>query len=177
MEETHAPGWQRLLYLLFSLTLGLCATAWFSTASPRPGLASGLAHHAYLPFAVRPVPTPTLTPTATPLPPIPDVRVEPSCSNFRGGSRQDPNGEYVCFKNDDSQPADMTNWRVQDEKEHTYTFPPFILNPGAIVRLHSGPGSNTATDLHWARGLVWNNDHDTVYLYDTFGRLVSSYVY
>ncbi len=131
----------------------------------------------YLPFVARPVPTPTLTPTATPLPPIPDVRVEPCCCNVTGGSWQDPNGEYVCFRSYDLQPADMTNWYVQDEQEHTYTFPPFTLNPGAIVRLHSGPGRNTATELHWARGLVWNNDGDTVLLCDTFGREVDRYVY
>lgn len=177
MGEIRVPGWQRLLCLLIPLTLALCAVALSSTALPSPGLAFGLGHYVYLPLAARPVPTPTPTPTATPLPPLLDVRVEASCCSFRGGSRQDPNGEYVCFKNYDSQPADMTDWRVQDAVEHTYTFPPFVLNSGAIVRLRSGPGSNTAADLHWARGLVWNNDHDTVYLYDAFERLADSYVY
>jgi hypothetical protein len=71
----------------------------------------------------------------------------------------------------------MIDWRVEDASRHSYNFPAFTLNPGAIVRLHSGPGTDTATDLHWGRGLVWNNDHDTVYLYDAFSRLVSRHVY
>jgi len=151
--------------------------ALFGTSSPSRGQPTG--YYTYLPLAARPVPPPTPTPTATPLPRIPDVRIEgeDSCSRFRGGSRQDPNGEYVCFKNYEPQPADMTAWRVEDASRHTYIFPPFILNPGAIVKLHSGSGADTATDLHWGIGLVWNNDHDTVYLYDAFGRPVARYVY
>jgi competence protein ComEC len=177
--RNHAPASQHVLHLLVPLVLGFCTVALVSIASSSPDLAAELDHCIYLPVAARPAPTPTLTPTPTPLPPIPDVRVEGegSCSSFKGGSREDPNGEYVCFKNYDSQPADMSGWRVEDAAQHSYTFPPFILHPGAIVRLHSGPGSNTATDLHWARGLIWNNDHDIVYLYDVFGRLVDSYVY
>jgi len=137
----------------------------------------------YVPFAARPVPTPTLTMTPTPTPtvtptPLPlDVRVEWACCNVRGGSREDPNGEYVCFKNYDWRPADMTDWHVRDEQEHEYQFPPFILDPDAIVRLHSGAGRDTATELHWASGLVWNNSGDTILLYDERWNLIDRYVY
>jgi len=103
--------------------------------------------------------------------------VEGACSNFKGGSARDPSGEWVCFKNYEEQNADMTNWRVQDASAHTYVFPPFSLDPIASVRLHSGAGADTATDLYWGGGAVWNNNHDTVYLYDQFGRLVSRYRY
>ncbi len=146
---------------------------------PAQGMPPGSGHGAYLPIAAKPVPTPTATPTATPLPPIHQVRIlgEDLCSRFHGGSRQDPNGEYVCLRNDDSRPADMTGWRVLDASQHEYRFPMFLLPSGGTVRLHSGAGADTASDLHWAAGLVWNNDHDTVYLYDFFGRLVSRYVY
>jgi len=134
---------------------------------------------AYIPAVAKPVPTSTPTPTRTPLPPIPSVHVlgEDACSRFKAGSAQDPNGEYVCFHNDDTHAVDMTGWRVEDSAAHRYTFPPFVLARDAIVRLHSGPGTNTASDLYWARGLVWNNDHDTVYLFDVFSRLVTVYVY
>jgi hypothetical protein len=71
----------------------------------------------------------------------------------------------------------MTAWQVEDEGGHTYTFPPFVLAPLSRVRLHSGPGADTSTDLYWGRGLVWNNDHDTVMLFDAWRRLVSRYVY
>jgi len=71
----------------------------------------------------------------------------------------------------------MSGWQVQDASQHTYIFPPFTLRPGAIVKLHSGPGADTATDLYWGGGLVWNNDGDIVYLYDAFEQQVVRYVY
>lgn len=172
MPDIHAPPWQRYLFRCCTVLGILGCVSLLSSASP-----SGTSPSCHLPFVAKPIPTPTLTPTATPLPPIPHIRVERSCSCFGGGSRDDPNGEYVCFRNHDPHPVDMTGWQVQDEARHTYVFPRFVLASGATVRLFSGPGSNTATELHWARGLVWNNGHDTVFLYDVFGRLVDAYVY
>lgn len=177
MANLPASGRRRLPGAILALVILASAAGAFGAASKTSGLAWELDQGMYLPFVAKPAPTPTLTPTATPLPPVSAVRVEGSCSSFQGGSRQDPNGEYVCFMNYDSLAVDMTDWRVEDASDHSYTFPPFLLALGAMVRLHSGPGADTATDLHWARGLVWNNDHDIVYLYDAFGRLVSRYVY
>ncbi len=177
MANLPAPGRRQLLGSILAFMILVSAAGAFGTVSQTSALARRLDQGMYLPFVAKPAPTPTITPTPTPLPPIPAVRVEGPCSSFQGGSRQDPNGEYVCFLNYDSQAVDMTDWRVEDASEHSYTFPPFLLDPGAIVRLHSGPGADTATDLHWARGLIWNNDHDIVHLYDAFGRLVSRYVY
>jgi hypothetical protein len=173
LANIEARVWRRLLPLLCVPLAILGYVSFLSAASPGPGSTASC----HLPFVAKPVPTPTLTPTATPLPPIPNIHVERSCSCFEGGSRDDPNGEYVCFKNYESQPVDMTGWQVQDEAGHTYVFPRFILQAGAIVRLFSGPGSNTDSELHWARGLIWNNSHDTVYLYDALGRSVDAYVY
>ena len=174
MLSIQTPVRRRLLPLLCVPLAIWGGVSFLSAASPAP---AGSSSSCRLPFVAKPLPTPTLTPTATPLPPIPNVRVERSCSCFEGGSRDDPNGEYVCFKNHEARSVDLTGWQVQDETGHTYVFPRFTLQPGATVRLFSGPGSNTGTELHWARGLVWNNSHDTVYLYDAFGRLVEAYVY
>lgn len=173
----RAVPWRRTVCVLASIASGAFAAYLLGAALSSSGLAVGFEGQLYLPLVAKPRPTPTPTPTVTPLPPILQVRVEESCSDFRGGSSQDPNGEYVCFMNHDWRAADMTDWRVQDAAQHTYIFPHFVLDPGAIVRLHSGPGTNTATELHWARGLIWNNNHDVVYLYDCFARLVTSYVY
>jgi len=72
----------------------------------------------------------------------------------------------------------MSGWHVQDEVDTTYTFPAFTLLARAHVRLHTGSGTNTATDLYWARGrAVWNNTGDTVYLYNSAWVLVDSYSY
>jgi len=177
VAQSHKALRPELLCLMVAVTLGLWTAAGLEADSRSAGHTAHTEPDAYLPFVAKPMPTPTVTPTATPLPLIRDVRVEGPCSSFKGGSTRDPNGEYVCFKNYDTQTADMTRWLVRDAAAHTYTFPSFVLNPGATVKLHSGPGSNTATDLYWGRGLVWNNDHDTVYLYDAFGRPVNMYVY
>lgn len=183
MEKIHLPGQRRFLYVYVCMALGLSTTALFGIVLSAPALAARFGYLAYFPLAAKPVPTPTFTPTPTPTPtatptPIPpDVRVDLSCSNVRGGSAQDPSGEYVCFRSYDLRPVTMTDWRVQDEKRHTYVFPAFVLNPGAIVRLHSGPGHNTGMDLYWGTGLIWNNDHDTVYLYDALGNEIAHYRY
>lgn len=105
------------------------------------------------------------------------MRVEWTCCNVWGGSAQDPNGEWVCFRSYDTLPADMLGWYVEDSARHRYTFRAFVLAAGASVRLHSGVGADLTEDVYWGRGLVWNNDHDSVDLYDRFGRSVSHLQY
>lgn len=165
-------------YVPQGLGLAIClAVAGLALVTPNtavlPTSDAGLQASLYLPFAAKPIPSPTPTPTATPLPRLLDVRVEWSCCNVRGGSTQDPNGEWVCFKNYDSQLADLARWYVEDAAFHRYTFHACVLVPGAIVRLHSGAGADIATDVFWGGSTVWNNTHDTVDLYDCFGRNVS----
>ena len=136
----------------------------------------------YLPLlSAPPAPTPTPTPTVTPVPYAgPDVRVAEWCSDFlaAGSDESDPTHEHVCVQNHDTIAADLSNWSIQDLIGHTYTFPEFALNPGMHMRIHTGSGANTATDLYWGRGnAVWNNTGDTVYLYDDAGSLVDVYTY
>ena len=136
----------------------------------------------YLPYLSAP-PAPTATPTATATPAPyegPDVRVAEWCSDFlaEGSEESDPTHEHVCVQNHDTVVADLSNWSIQDLIGHTYTFPEFSLNPGMHVRVHTGSGENTATDLYWGRGsAVWNNEGDTVYLYDSLGSLVNTFEY
>lgn len=74
---------------------------------------------------------------------------------------------------------EMEGWIVKDEYGGTYTFPPFTLESGRETRLHTGCGQNTATDIYWYKEgyAVWNNDGDTVFLFDGSGSLVSEYSY
>lgn len=136
----------------------------------------------YLPLLSAP-PIPTATPTATPtrVPYTgPDVRIAEWCSDFiaAGSEDSDPTYEHVCVQNHDTVAADLTNWSIQDLIGHSYTFPEFSLNPATHVRVHTGSGENTATDLYWGRGsAVWNNEGDTVFLYDSSGSQVDEYAY
>ena len=82
------------------------------------------------------------------------------------------------IENTGSVAVNMQGWILKDKANHRFEFPYFILNPGKTVTVHTGKGANTATDLYWNRGTaVWNNDHDTAYLYDSSGNLVDSYSY
>lgn len=111
-----------------------------------------------------------------------DVKINPACCQFDapGDDNANLNEEYVCFTNWGTAAQQMTTWKVQDQAKvaHTYTFPSFTLQPGASVVLHTGSGINTATDLYWgSSAAIWNNDGDTVYLYDGVWNLVDSYWY
>jgi hypothetical protein len=108
------------------------------------------------------------------------VRIASECSQWDapGNDNDNLNEEYVCFVNIGVSAADLTGWHVRDVANNAYTFPAFTLAVGASVRLRSGAGTDTATDLYWGRGqAVWNNGGDTVYLYDAGWGLVDEYSY
>nr|WP_305794484.1 lamin tail domain-containing protein [Halomarina rubra] len=96
----------------------------------------------------------------------------------QGNDRDNMNDEYVVFENVGTAALDLTNWQVADAVGKTYTFPSFSLPEGAQVTLHTGSGSDTATDLYWsASGPVWNNGGDTVTVTDDSGTTVTSTTY
>ena len=84
--------------------------------------------------------------------------------------------EWVEITNRGSSPVSLSGWKIEDDSsKHTYTFPSFTLDPQATVTLHTGEGTDTATELYWGSGSpLWNNDGDTAYLFDDSGNLVSS---
>lgn len=109
------------------------------------------------------------------------VVVAPWCSQFDapGNDNENEEEEYVCFENQGDQAVEMAGWTVQDEHGWTYTFPSFTLAPGAAVRVRTGCGEDTSTDLYWCKDgtAVWNNGGDTVFLYDGAGNLVTQSSY
>lgn len=92
---------------------------------------------------------------------------------------RDVEGEYVLIRNTSTQAADMTGWKLHDgAQRHTYIFPPFVLAPGAEVKLWTRTGANDAANLYWGqRVAVWNNEGDTGTLLDASGAVVSRYTY
>jgi endonuclease YncB( thermonuclease family) len=89
------------------------------------------------------------------------------------------NDEYVDVKNDGSSSLDMTGWTLEDEAGYTYQFPDgFSLGAGDTVRVHTGSGTDSSTDLYWGSGSpIWNNDSDTAYLYDDASNLAAEKTY
>ncbi|MBO8182829.1 MAG: thermonuclease family protein [Archaeoglobus sp.] len=85
------------------------------------------------------------------------------------------NDEFVVLENK-GDTVNLQDWILSDEANHRYTFPNFNFESGATVTIHTGFGVDNQTDLYWNSGKpIWNNDHDTAYLYDPQGNLVDEF--
>jgi hypothetical protein len=112
-----------------------------------------------------------------------------SCVRIVGGVFDSPgndnympylNQEYVIVKNACSTSKLMTGWKVHDyNRIHVYRFPTgYRIAAGASVKLRSGTGTNSSTNLYWKRtyGAVWNNDPpERAYLRKSDGTLANSW--
>jgi hypothetical protein len=94
------------------------------------------------------------------------------------GSNTSLNAEWIQFRNRCSTSGSLTNAKIKDGAGHTYTFGSYTLGGGKYVKVHTGKGSNTATDRYQGRSwYVWNNDKDTAYLYNASGTRLDSCSY
>ncbi|MCW3128671.1 MAG: right-handed parallel beta-helix repeat-containing protein [Methanophagales archaeon] len=92
-----------------------------------------------------------------------------------GNDHYNLNDEYIVLKNIGGTSINLEGWVMQDKENRTYIFPCFELLSGATVTIRTGSGTNTATDLYWgSKRAIWNNDGDTVYLYDPNNNLVAT---
>lgn len=91
-----------------------------------------------------------------------------------GDDGENLNDEYVVLTNRGDEPVDLSGFRLADEAGATYVVPDGVeLAPGASLTLHTGSGTDTATDRYWGRSSpVWNNDGDTVILTAPDGTVV-----
>ena len=119
-----------------------------------------------------PSPTDTVTDGAT-------LTVADVHADAEGNDHENLNDEYVVFEHTGDESLDLTGWTVADAAGHTYTFPSgFTLDAGGQVTLHSGSGTDTATDLYWgADSAIWNNGGDTISVTDANGDKVIEHTY
>ncbi len=90
----------------------------------------------------------------------------------QGSDYSNNNDEYVTIKNS-CQDTNMNEWQIKDEARHIYTFKNFVAETGSQFTLYTGQGQDTQTEIYWGKSCaIWNNDHDTLYLYDEQGNLV-----
>lgn len=83
------------------------------------------------------------------------------------------NGEWIQLHNRCATTVALTSSRIRDAAGHTYTFTSSTLGGGRYVKVHTGRGTNTATDRYWSQSwFIWNNDRDTASLYNHFGVLI-----
>jgi len=79
---------------------------------------------------------------------VPSVRITHLEYNPEGA---DVAGEYALIQNQGETTEDLTNWTLSDLAGHTFVFPAFVLEPGASVKVWTGVGTNSATELYWGR--------------------------
>jgi micrococcal nuclease len=97
--------------------------------------------------------------------------------NAPGDDSLNLNEEYISFKVVVS--GALLGYSVEDETGNRYEFPDRVFNKGDVVKLHSGEGHDTQTDLYWGASgaAIWNNDGDTVKVLDPQDQIVESYTY
>lgn len=89
---------------------------------------------------------------------------------------RDQDGELTFIQNLGSQPVDLTGWTLSDIADHVFTFPNYILQPSATVTVHVCTGEPAPDILYWGHcKAVWNNDGDTITLYDANHNTISVY--
>ncbi|MBY8846690.1 lamin tail domain-containing protein [Streptomyces sp. SP2-10] len=88
-------------------------------------------------------------------------------------SNRSLNKEWVELTNDTRRAVNLDDWTLEDEDGHTYTFDHYRLDGRATVRIHTGKGRDTKTDLYQdRRHYVWDNRSDTATLRDDRDRFV-----
>ena len=86
------------------------------------------------------------------------------------GTNTSLNGEYVVVRNNSTIVRNLKSFTVRDAQAHVYTFAAFNLGPGKAVKVHTGKGTNTATDRYWGKtAYVWNNGGDTATMKNASG--------
>ncbi|MEU6687248.1 lamin tail domain-containing protein [Streptomyces sp. NPDC046832] len=89
------------------------------------------------------------------------------------GSNRSLNREWVEITNTARRAVNLDGWTLSNEDGRTYTFDHFRLDGRATVRIHTGIGRDTDTDLYQdRRHYVWDNRSDTATLRNDRGRFI-----
>ena len=92
---------------------------------------------------------------------------------FYDGVEDGEADEYVEIENTGEAVADLENWTLADEVDHTYTFPAYNLESNQSIKVYTNMGEFS----YGSGAAIWNNIGDTAYLKDGNGNLMDSYGY
>ncbi len=82
----------------------------------------------------------------------------------------------IVAPSDDASAIPMLNWKIVGSNGREFVFPEITLYPTGEVRINSGPGVNTATDLYWNQtSAVWTSG-DSLSLVDPEGNVRSTFI-
>ena len=109
-----------------------------------------------------------------------DLRIIEVFPNAPGPDGENLNGEWVDIVNAGLSGESMEGWVLKDESSRNrYPFPDgYTLDSQAVVRIHTGCGTDTSDTLYWCSDSpVWNNDGDTAFLLDPEGNIHDEWSY
>jgi len=91
------------------------------------------------------------------------------------GSNHSINMEYVILKNVSTVRGNLAGYSIRDQDGHARTFGTRYLDPGQVVYLRSGKGTNTVTTIYWGSDdYIWDNHGDTAYWSSPSGTLLQT---
>jgi predicted sugar kinase len=79
----------------------------------------------------------------------------------------------VEVKNNETSSQDLNGWKLEVQNKTVFTFPAYTLDVNAKVKIHSGIGKNSKTDLYAASAILTKAD-DEVSLLDAAGNIIST---
>lgn len=88
-------------------------------------------------------------------------------------SNRSLNAEWVEITNTSRRSVDLDGWTLRDLDGNRYCFDDYILAGRSTVRVHTGMGRDTRTDLYQdRRSSVWDSRYDKAILRDHRGNTV-----
>ncbi len=98
--------------------------------------------------------------------------------NAKGNDNENLDDEFITFRNSCTYPVNLNDWILQDSANNTYIFSNFLLSNKTTVILHTGNGIDNETDLYWRKSrAVWNNNGDTLKMWNKNRDLILDYTY
>jgi len=97
-----------------------------------------------------------------------------------------PDEESIVLENTADEPVDLSGFELRDREGgqvdgglSPFSFPSeFVLEPGETVRVTTGEGEATETELYWGYNVnIWRDDSDVVRLTDADGQVVMEHAY
>ena len=130
--------------------------------------------------SLRILPIPTLTaefrvrPTPIP-PPIPRIVIAGVFTSTTKGGLMD---EYLALLNF-SDSINIDGWSVSDLRGNRYIFRDIVFGGMSAIKLHSGVGQGTQTDLYWGKSdYIWSNgETQSAVLRDSTGTIVDTFIF
>ncbi len=85
------------------------------------------------------------------------------------------NGEWVQIKNTSRSAISLKGYVLKDVSNHRYTFKNIKIGAGKYIKVHTGKGTDTASNTYQGRAAyVWNNTSDTATLTKSNGSKVDT---